>query len=225
VRCPDPLSDGRAAAIAAAFVIALVAAPAAQALSDHDAAMQFSFAAYRARVALLADKQQIKDRFSRLLPCLLSTVPPPRRARRRVALLLDTAGLDAQLIPARSVLHALVSDLDEVQTTDHALRSGRAAWRARVRLWDQLPDVGDACATLAAWRRGGYDRADTPDVPAHLLARMSSTPVIRRKLAAAAQRMRRLGVPLRDAHRFTGDPLLRGLELFDLTAPPAPDRR
>ena len=100
-----------------------------------------------------------------------------------------------------------------MHTTDRTLRSGRAAWAFVVSHFDQLPDVSDPCPTLDAWRHTGYDPKRAPRVsPAALQAfdkRAGRT--VQRKVDAAARRMQQLGVPRRDAHRFTGDPMFRGL--------------
>ena len=69
-----------------------------------------------------------------------------------------------------------------------------------------LPRPTDLCGELAAWRRSGYDpavaRAARVD---YRRIRAASGPGYQRKIAAAADRMRALGVSEQDAQRFEGD--------------------
>lgn len=229
MRCPDPppevprrqtaekVTARSFATVLAGLVIAGAGAAPASALSDHDAAMQFSFAAYRARIALVADKPEIQRRVDALSNddrCLSAIRRAPRRARPRLGRLLGLGLVDALIVPLRPALDTLRTDLGEIVTTDRALRSGRAAWRFIIRTYDTLPDLGDVCGLMAAWQRTGFDPKRAPATHLKQLERLAGHRVrpIQRKLDAAARRMEQLGVPRRDAHRFTGDPLLRGLE-------------
>ena len=69
-----------------------------------------------------------------------------------------------------------------------------------------LPPRGDVCADLAAWRRAGYPlravRAATTEYRSIFAA---SGRGFQRKSAAAADRMRELGVSDEDAKVFEGD--------------------
>jgi hypothetical protein len=69
-----------------------------------------------------------------------------------------------------------------------------------------LPPGGDICADLAAWRRAGYDRATIRAARDEIRAvRAAFGRGFGRKIAAAADRMRELGVSDADAQRFEGD--------------------
>jgi hypothetical protein len=105
-----------------------------------------------------------------------------------------------------SVLVPVLRELAAAATRDPALLSGRAAWRRFAKAYMALPRPVDLCAELAAWRRGGYD----PAVPRaarvdYRRIRAASGAGFGRKIAAAADRMRELGVAEADAQRFEAD--------------------
>lgn len=110
------------------------------------------------------------------------------------------------------VSRQIVAGLDAVRTRDPVLRSGRAGWRTGLRLSEELPRVDDLCAALAQWRDAGWSKRATPP---YLLfdeeAQADRSDAVRRRLRAAARRLRMLGVPPAAARRFTGDRLLDGL--------------
>ena len=104
------------------------------------------------------------------------------------------------------VLRQFRSELAMPFTRDRALIRGRAAWRRFAKAYMSLPRPTDLCGELAAWRRSGYDpavaRAARVD---YRRIRAASGPGYQRKIAAAADRMRALGVSEQDAQRFEGD--------------------
>jgi hypothetical protein len=104
------------------------------------------------------------------------------------------------------VLRQFRSELAGPFTRDRALISGRAAWRRFAKAYMGLPRPTDLCGELAAWRRDGYD----PAVPRaarvdYRRIRAASGPGFQRKVAAAADRMRALGVSEQDAQVFESD--------------------
>lgn len=130
---------------------------------------------------------------------------PPRRqdALRAFAIRDEFRKSGAALGPA---LAAFRTEIANAQTRDPALISGRAAWRRLAKAYMALPPRGDVCADLAAWRREGYPlrtvRAATAEYRSIFAA---SGRGFQRKSAAAADRMRELGVSEEDAKVFEGD--------------------
>jgi Ni/Co efflux regulator RcnB len=111
----------------------------------------------------------------------------------------DSDRLDPILMRFRSELAAAI-------TRDPALISGRAAWRRAAKAYMALPPGGDICADLAAWRRAGYDRATIRAARDEIRAVFAAFGRgFGRKIGAAADRMRELGVSDADARRFEGD--------------------
>ena len=69
-----------------------------------------------------------------------------------------------------------------------------------------LPPRGDVCADLAAWRRDGYPLRTVRAAAAEYRSIFAAFGRgFQRKVAAAADRMRELGVSEEDAKRFEGD--------------------
>ena len=130
---------------------------------------------------------------------------PPRRqdALRAFAIRDELRKSGAALGPA---LAAFRTEIASAQTRDPALIGGRAAWRRLAKAYIALPPRGDVCADLAAWRREGYPlrtvRAATAEYRSIFAA---SGRGFQRKSAAAADRMRELGVSEEDAKVFEGD--------------------
>ena len=130
---------------------------------------------------------------------------PPRRqdALRAFALRDEFRQSGDALEPA---LAAFRTELANAQTSDPALIRGRAAWRRLAKAYMALPPRGDVCADLAAWRRDGYPlrtvRAAAAEYRSIFVAFGRG---FQRKVAAAADRMRELGVSDEDAKRFEGD--------------------
>ena len=104
-----------------------------------------------------------------------------------------------------SALSTFRTEIANAQTRDPALISGRAAWRRLAKAYMALPPRGDVCADLAAWRRDGYPlrtvRAATAEYHSIFAA---SGRGFERKSAAAANRMRELGISEEDAEAFEG---------------------
>jgi hypothetical protein len=106
----------------------------------------------------------------------------------------------------RDALATFRSDLASAVTRDPALISGRAAWRRLAKAYAALPPGGDLCADLVAWRRMGYDLATIRRAQVQYRAVFAAWGRgFQRKIAAAADRMRELGVSEEDAQRFEGD--------------------
>lgn len=145
-----------------------------------------------------------------------------RSVYERATTLWVNAGWAAALAPTVAEHERFVAALDAIPTTDPRLRSGRAGWRkhlATVRGFAALP--GDLCARLATWFRAGAKGTPLPDVQAVDASRFnvftssvraSLGPTCRCKIEHAEARMRDLGIPARDAHRFTGDPAYTAIE-------------
>lgn len=98
------------------------------------------------------------------------------------------------------------SEIAQVVTHDAALISGRAAWRRIAKAHQALPPGRDFCAEVTAWRRRGYDMATIHAAYAEFHTIVAAFgPGPSRKVAAAADRMRELGVSEQLANRFEGD--------------------
>ena len=98
------------------------------------------------------------------------------------------------------------TDLANILTRDPALISGRAAMRRIGRAYAALPPAGDLCADLRAWRKAGYPRAAGRRAMSeidHLLGAITRGAL--RKISAAADRMRALGVSPEQADAWEGD--------------------
>jgi hypothetical protein len=213
--------------VATAIAVCLVAAPAAAAQAppaaapdERAAAREFSFAAYRLRVALKAQQADLEGRLQASIDALLS----PRCEDALVALILLPAArqepvavgagalaLSPAIAAMRPAFQRFQAELERVPTADPALRSGRAEWRTIVASLAAFPAQVDVCATLERWRRARFALSATPfgldEVPGAFDQEAESSPKLRR----AARRMRQLGVAPGTARRFTGDTLLDGI--------------
>ncbi len=134
----------------------------------------------------------------------LYRIPPRRQYAFRAFALRDEFRKSGEALgPA---LAAFRTEIANAQTRDPALISGRAAWRRLAKAYMALPPRGDVCAHLAAWRREGYPlrtvRAATAEYRSIFAA---SGRGFQRKAAAAADRMRELGISEDDAKVFEGD--------------------
>lgn len=130
---------------------------------------------------------------------------PPRRqdALRAFALRDGFREAGDSLEPA---LARFRTEAANVQTRDPVLISGRAAWRRVAKAYMALPPRGDVCADLAAWRRAGYPLSTARAAAAEYRSVYASYGRgFQRKAAAAADRMRELGVSEQDAKVFEGD--------------------
>ena len=168
---------------------------AAQAPDERAAAREFSYAAYRLRVAVKERLPEIQRAASitRAPACrsALSGGTPAqqrehvRRSRRRLVDLL--AG--AMFAPVSEQLRTFQAELDRVPTADPALRSGRAAWRESIALYLQVrPLPSDLCAQLGRWRTAGYAAAARPGAAAGRRSAASSTARDRGRQAAHRRR-------------------------------------
>ena len=214
-------------ALALALPLGLVAAPPAGAQAppaappdERAAAREFSFAAYRLRVALKAQRVDLDARFQASVDALLS--PPcenavvtlillPDKRQTQVALGAGAVALSPAIAAMRPAFQRFQAELERVPTADPALRSGRAAWRRMVASLAAFPAQVDLCATLERWRRARFAPSATPfgldELPGTFDDEAESSP----KLVRAARRMQQLGVAPGAARRFAGDTLLDGI--------------
>ena len=190
-----------AALTAAPFAAAQGPAPdehaAAQALADAVAHMDAAWPDNSPTGQQLLDTPRCRREVRRLGPRRLTAA---NDLVLRQVLRQESKRLEPVLGPFRSELAAPA-------TRDPALLSGRAAWRRFAKAYMALPRPVDLCAELGAWRRGGYDpavarRARTD----YRRIRAVSGAGFQRKIAAAADRMRALGITEADARRFETAP-------------------
>jgi hypothetical protein len=206
------------AAAAAAAPAAAQAPPAPP--DERAAAREFSFAAYRARVAVKAQQQAIEAALTARLdeltkPRCLSALRAVPESRRDTVAVVGLVLIALPLLDGiRGPLAQLVAELERVPTADPALRSGRAAWRAEAQFIGRIAPVPDVCGALETWRRAGFGGRGAPIDLAALGSPVADT--AEPKLAAAAARMRALGVSAGAARRFTGANLLAGIGDADL---------
>ena len=197
---------------------------AAQAPDDRAAAREFSFAAYRLRVAIKTRLPEI-DRAASITrsPACRAALRGGTPAQQRthvddlVGVLVDLLA-GAMFAPVVDQLRTFQDDLDRVPTADPALRSGRAAWRESVGLYLQVrPLPADLCAQLGRWRTAGYAAAARPDLQPTAVRRiLDGSRTVDAKLHLAAARMVALGVSQGQARRFAGDTLFDGFSAEDL---------
>jgi hypothetical protein len=218
---------GRAArrAVLPALLIALAAAPAASAQAppaappdERAAAREMSFAAYRLRVAVLAQQDAIDDK---LFNVTLEAFGDPRCDRADKAAPDDRA-IDVLLTdlllafapafdPIRPALDTFLAELERIPTSDPALRGGRAGWRTEIDIIRRLPSTPDPCAALQGWQKTGFAASAAP-IPLDVLINPAAN-AAPGKIAVAARRMRSLGVGVGAARRFTGRAMFRGVGL------------
>jgi hypothetical protein len=134
---------------------------------------------------------------------LLAQVPSNRE---NAAIALAMAhGVRKAVAPMKPALRDFRTELSNVQTLDPALISGRAAVRRMGRAWDAVPAPHNLCVQLRKWRGNGYPKragkAAEREVERFFGALAGRTV---RRLAAAAARMRELGVSAEDAAHFGG---------------------
>jgi hypothetical protein len=194
-----------------AVLVALAVAPAApaQAPDERAAAREMSFAAYRLRVAVLAQSDAIDQK---LIGVTLDAIADDRcdraddaapAGREIEVLLIDLLLAFAPAYdPIRPALDMFLAELERIPTNDPALRGGRAGWRTEIDIIRRLPSTPDPCATLQAWRRTGFAPAKAP-IPLDVLVNPAAR-AAEGKLAVAARRMGQLGVSAGAARRFTG---------------------
>ena len=198
----------RTRTLLAAFVVLVFAAPAtAQAPDERTAAQALADAVKRVNAA---DEQIGEDRDPD------DGLDAPRCRRELLAFRRGARTISA---PSRSgdelrksgdalesALARLRTDLANAQTRDPLLISGRAAWRRAAKAYTALPPRGDVCADLAAWRRAGYPLSTVRAARAECRTVFAASGRgFERKIAAAADRMRELGISEKDAKVFEGD--------------------
>lgn len=183
---------------------------------ERAAAREFGFAAYRLRVALLAQKPEMERRVRAQFEApecwdlALESAPPQVKA-------FVTAGhggitIDAVFGPARPAFVRFLAELERVRTRERALRRGRAVWRKAVRFLSSVPTPPPLCADLLRWQGAGFAPGAVPvyaiDAVAPLGPGSSSQD---RRLPRAARRLRALGVKRSAAVRFAGNGLFANL--------------
>ena len=220
IRCMKPVQVVRAAFVAGAVALCVAVAPAgAQAPtprpSERAAAREFSFAAYRLRVAVLAHRAEVETGAAKVAAafrdprCNRAVSASPESRRVEVVLVAALVAVSPVYDPIRPSLDRYLTELERVPTADPVLRSGRAGWRSEIDLIQRLPSVADPCAVLQAWQRSGFAASAAPlNIDAILNPGLDAADG---KLARAERRMRELGVSAGAARRFTGDTLFRGV--------------
>jgi hypothetical protein len=108
-----------------------------------------------------------------------------------------------------------MAELDALPLRDRTLRSARAKWRKLAAVIAALPQLERPCAQLQAWVRSGWKRSArlpvTPSQVGHYIDLVGDREH-GRSLEPTVRHLRRLGVPLLDAERVTGDRMLIVLE-------------
>ena len=190
-------------------IAALAFAPAAalaQAPDERAAAQAMADAAKR----LLAADSATEDSYdpsaafeSRRCRRELYRIPARRQGDIRALFLSEELRHGAD--PLRDALLRFRNEIAAAVTQDRALISGRAAWRRLAKAFGALPAGGDPCEDVAAWRRTGYDRATIRRARAEYRSVYAAWGRgFERKTAAAADRMRELGISEEDAQVFEG---------------------
>jgi hypothetical protein len=198
----------RTGTLLGAFVVLALAAPAAaQAPDERAAAQALADAVKRVNAADSAVGEDHDPDDGLDAPrCRreLFRIPPRRQDDLRAFALRDEFRKGADAL--RSAVAAFRTDLANAQTRDPVLISGRAAWRRAAKSYAALPPRGDVCDDLAAWRRAGYPLRTVRAARAEYRTVIAATGRgFQRKIAAAADRMRELGISEQDAKVFEGD--------------------
>jgi hypothetical protein len=207
----------RAGLVAVLAALAVVPTASAQTPPDERAAArELSFAAYRLRVAVIAQRDAIDDK---VLGVTLAALGDDRcdraddaapEGRELEVLLTDLLLAFAPAYdPIRPALDTFLAELERIPTNDPALKGGRAGWRTEIDIIRRLPSTPDPCAALQAWQRNGFAASKAP-IPLDVLINPAAR-AAEGKIAVAARRMRRLGVSAGAAQRFTGKAMFRGV--------------
>jgi hypothetical protein len=212
------------AVVALGAMLGVPQVAAAQAPDERAAAREFSYAAYRLRVAVKARLPEIERAASitRSPACraALSGGTPAQQRKHvddLVGVLVDLLA-GAMFAPVSEQLRSFQAELDRVPTADPALRSGRAAWRKSIALYVQVrPLPSDLCAQLGRWRTAGYAAGARPALQPTAVRRiLDGSGTVDAKLHIAASRMVALGVSQGQARRFAGDTVFDGFSPEDL---------
>jgi hypothetical protein len=212
------------AVVALGAMLGVPQVAAAQAPDERAAAREFSYAAYRLRVAVKARLPEIERAASitRSPACraALSGGTPAQQRKHvddLVGVLVDLLA-GAMFAPVSEQLRSFQVELDRVPTADPALRSGRAAWRKSIALYVQVrPLPSDLCAQLGRWRTAGYAAGARPALQPTAVRRiLDGSGTVDAKLHIAASRMVALGVSQGQARRFAGDTVFDGFSPEDL---------
>ncbi|MEA2312536.1 MAG: hypothetical protein QOE28_2504 [Solirubrobacteraceae bacterium] len=193
---------------AAALALLLAAAASAQAPDEGAAARAFAAAAGRVVPAITRADVRTTREVNAAATRRACRPALGGRHSRAAATLLEVYDLRRLAERLRAPMLRFRGELADAQTRDPALLSGRAAWRQLGRALAALPAAGpDPCASVAAWRRGGFP----PAVPRAAQRELDAFGRIAgaafdRKTEAARARLIELGVPQADAQAFSGDP-------------------
>jgi hypothetical protein len=194
------------------------APPAQAAPGERAAAQQLSFAAYRLRVAVLAQKAAIEDR---VLGITLPALTDPRcdRVERAAPGLTGFEVLLVELVlditpaydPVRPALDTFLAQIEAIPTNDRLLKSGRAGWRSEIQFIRQLRSTNDPCGALQVWQKAKFAPEAAPvNVDA---LNDPGLDAAEDKITLASRRMHALGVSTGASARFTGDGMFDGLAL------------
>jgi hypothetical protein len=206
--------------LSAATPAAAQAPPAPPAPDERAAVREFSYAAYRLRVAIKAQERDIEQRLQTGVDALsapacerplIALIGLPASSQDRVALGAGAVAIAPAVAAMRPAFERFQAELERVPTADAALRSGRAAWRSAIAGLALFPAQVDVCGTLERWRRAGFAASAAPFGLDELPGAFSEGEDAEPKLMRAARRMQQLGIAPGTARRFTGDTLLDGI--------------
>jgi hypothetical protein len=114
--------------------------------------------------------------------------------------------IQATFKPSVPAMQAIVAGLDRIPTSDPALRSGRAAWRATAETMAKLPAMVQPCRKLEAWKKRKWQGKAPTILPAG--AKQALAPILGneldRKFERASKRLRALGISKADAKLWAG---------------------
>ena len=155
------------------------------------------------RLVAAADAQE--DDAVWLDTCEALDKEPPARRRSAATDYVDGLAQRFFVDGLRPALMRFRTDIAGAQTFDLVLRSGRAAGRRIARTLDAVVPAGepDPCAAYEAYAKAGYPAGPAREARA-IEQRLEEidTRRIDRKIRAAADRMRELGVSRADARAF-----------------------
>jgi hypothetical protein len=187
--------------IAAGLLVPATASAQAPPPDERAAAQALADAAKR----LVAEADGLEDDAVWVDTCDALKKEPPARRRDAASDYANGLELRFYIDGLRPALMRFRTEIAAAQTADPVLRSGRAAGRRIARTADEVIPAGEAdpCAAYEAYARAGY-----PEGPARAARALDrrlekiATARTRRKIHAAAERMRELGVSRADARAF-----------------------
>ena len=154
---------------------------------------------------LVAEADGLEDDAVWVDTCDALKKEPPARRRDAASDYANGLELRFYIDGLRPALMRFRTDIAGAQTFDLVLRSGRAAGRRIARTLDAVvpPGEPDPCAAYEAYAKAGYPAGPAREARA-IEQRLEEidTRRIDRKIRAAADRMRELGVSRADARAF-----------------------